>query len=144
MFLLTGLRTIEYFGYYLYFTPKKLLNKKALPMKELNAQYSAIMGVINMTFNDHKKDGNLTATTVIGEIDGTQIQVIATNEEAFLIKDHGNTNVCLSLDKKSPIKNLLDSLPDFLNKHESLSLDNSEDKETLRKALRDFITHRLT
>lgn len=112
-------------------------------MKILNAQYSAIMGAINKTFTDHRKDGDLTATMVIGDIDGTQIQVVATSEKNFLIEDHSDTNLCLSLQKKDPIKNLLDSIPDFLDQHESLCLDNIVDKKALENALRTHIVSKL-
>lgn len=102
--------------------------------------------VINRNFRDHQKD-NATATSVIGQFGDTQIQVISTNEKAFLVETDNNNDLALIESKPSLealLEELIGSIYDIVDQNESLALDDKQDREVLKLSLVEAITKKLT
>lgn len=99
----------------------------------LNIEQNKLKSVIQLVYNAHKTD-NATATEVIGLVGDTQIQIIATSENTFLIDSNDVSKKHLCISDVDPVHALL---RDTIESSESLSLDDAEDRESLIKKLTD-------
>jgi hypothetical protein len=101
----------------------------------LNIKTDKLRKIINTVYDDHKAD-QATATCVAGIIDRTQIQIIATDESAFLLEPEDVQQEDLCIELKPVDKNtLLAVLEATVEDSDSLSLDSPEDRAALIKKL---------
>lgn len=108
----------------------------------IKANTVKLLQLINRCFNDHKKD-NATSTVVAGKFGNTQIQIIATNENAFLIDDSDVPSEQICLYEEDDLENFIRNVKQLIDDSESLSLDNAGDRKVLVDKFRDKLPEML-